>query len=49
MTAAGPSDDEARDGYTQSIDLTLPPLSTLVFKWISAHAHMTGGVVHKTA
>jgi 1,4-alpha-glucan branching enzyme len=27
------SEDEPRDGYTQSIDLTLPPLSTLVFKW----------------
>jgi 1,4-alpha-glucan branching enzyme len=25
--------DEARDGYTQSIDLVLPPLTTLVFKW----------------
>ena len=24
---------EARDGYTQSIELTLPPLTTLVFKW----------------
>jgi 1,4-alpha-glucan branching enzyme len=24
---------EPRDGYTQSIDLTLPPLTTLVFKW----------------
>jgi len=25
--------DVARDGYTQSIELTLPPLTTLVFKW----------------
>jgi len=25
--------DEARDGYTQSIELTLPPLTTLIFKW----------------
>jgi len=24
---------EPRDGYTQSIELTLPPLTTLVFKW----------------
>ena len=27
------SDDEPRDGYTQSINLTHPPLTTLVFKW----------------
>jgi 1,4-alpha-glucan branching enzyme len=25
--------NEPRDGYTQSIELTLPPLTTLVFKW----------------
>jgi 1,4-alpha-glucan branching enzyme len=30
------SEDVARDGYTQSIDLTLPPLSTLIFKWSEA-------------
>jgi 1,4-alpha-glucan branching enzyme len=29
------SDEEPRDGYTQSINLTLPPLTTLVFKWTS--------------
>jgi 1,4-alpha-glucan branching enzyme len=27
------TDDEPRDGYTQSIDVRLPPLTTLVFKW----------------
>jgi 1,4-alpha-glucan branching enzyme len=27
------TDDEGRDGYTQSLELTLPPLTTLVFKW----------------
>jgi len=27
------ADEVPRDGYTQSIDLTLPPLTTLVFKW----------------
>jgi 1,4-alpha-glucan branching enzyme len=25
--------DEPRDGYTQSVELTLPPLTTLLFKW----------------
>jgi 1,4-alpha-glucan branching enzyme len=25
--------DEPRDGYTQSLELTLPPLTTLLFKW----------------
>ena len=33
-TAVGRSAEEVpRDGYTQSIDVTLPPLTTLVFKW----------------
>ena len=27
------TDDEPRDGYTQSIDVTLPPLTTVIFKW----------------
>jgi 1,4-alpha-glucan branching enzyme len=27
------SEDLPRDGYTQSIDLTLPPLTTLIFRW----------------
>ncbi|HEY5227020.1 MAG TPA: 1,4-alpha-glucan branching protein GlgB [Opitutaceae bacterium] len=27
------SEDVQRDGYTQSIDIKLPPLTTLVFKW----------------
>ena len=25
--------EDLRDGYTQSIDVTLPPLTTVVFKW----------------
>ena len=25
--------DVPRDGYTQSVELTLPPFTTLVFKW----------------
>jgi len=25
--------DEPRDGYTQSVELTLPPYTTLIFKW----------------
>ena len=25
--------DQAKDGFTQSIELTLPPLTTLIFKW----------------
>jgi len=28
------SDDVPRDGYTQSIELTLPPLTTLILRWI---------------
>jgi 1,4-alpha-glucan branching enzyme len=28
--------DEPRDGYSQSLELTLPPLTTLVFKWTEA-------------
>jgi 1,4-alpha-glucan branching enzyme len=28
--------DEPRDGYTQSLELTLPPLTTLLFKWSAA-------------
>jgi 1,4-alpha-glucan branching enzyme len=27
--------DDPRDGYTQSLELTLPPLTTLVFKWMA--------------
>jgi 1,4-alpha-glucan branching enzyme len=27
------SEDVQRDGYTQSIDIKLPPLTTIVFKW----------------
>ena len=27
------SRDEPKDGYTQSIDITLPPLTTVIFKW----------------
>ena len=27
------STEEPRDGFTQSIELTLPPLTTLIFKW----------------
>jgi 1,4-alpha-glucan branching enzyme len=27
------TDDEPRDGYTQSIDIKLPPFTTFVFKW----------------
>jgi 1,4-alpha-glucan branching enzyme len=27
------AEEVPRDGYTQSIDVTLPPLTTLVFKW----------------
>jgi 1,4-alpha-glucan branching enzyme len=30
------TDDEARDGYTQSIDVRLPPLTTLIFKWTAS-------------
>jgi len=30
------SEEVPRDGYTQSIDVTLPPLTTLVFKWSAA-------------
>jgi 1,4-alpha-glucan branching enzyme len=30
------TDDEPRDGYTQSLDLRLPPLTTLVFKWTAS-------------
>jgi 1,4-alpha-glucan branching enzyme len=25
--------DEPRDGYTQSIEVTLPPQTTVIFKW----------------
>jgi 1,4-alpha-glucan branching enzyme len=25
--------EEPRDGYSQSIEVTLPPLTTLIFKW----------------
>jgi 1,4-alpha-glucan branching enzyme len=28
-----PTADEPRDGYSQSLDVTLPPLTTLIFKW----------------
>jgi len=27
------SEDIAHDGYTQSLNLTLPPLTTTIFKW----------------
>jgi 1,4-alpha-glucan branching enzyme len=30
------TNEEGRDGYTQSIDVTLPPLTTLIFKWTLA-------------
>ena len=30
------TEDIPRDGYTQSIDLKLPPLTTLVFKWTAS-------------
>ena len=30
------SEDVQRDGYTQSIDIKLPPLTTVVFKWTAS-------------
>ena len=29
------AEDQPADGFSQSLNLTLPPLSTLVFKWQS--------------